>query len=434
MKVFETVRGMRDFLPDELVQRRRVEAKVRELFNLYGYREIETPVLESYELLSAKAGEEIRHRMYEFKDLGGRRVALRPEMTASVARLVAGKLRSEPKPLRLGYIANCFRYDNPQMGRYREFWQAGFELFGSSRAEADAEILAVASDLLRRLGLKFYIKIGHVGILRGILGVEGVEEKDQNVVMGLIDKRRISNAIEFLKGLKVSDSCLKTVRRLQRLRGTDVEKTIESGEKLLASNIDALASLNNLKTILKRSVEAGVSDPIYVDLGFTRGLDYYTGMIFELYTHDLNIALGGGGRYDRLVESFGGEPTPSVGCSPGIDRIVLAMNKQNLLPEKDASRRSVFVVPVNETYMGEALRLASDLRVRGVSAQNDVTGRGLGEGLSYAAKLEYPLVIIIGSREVERGIVTLRDLRSKIQKEVQNKDLVNSIREMLNGF
>ena len=122
---------MRDFLPADLAKRRFVEGKVRECFNLYGYDEVETPILESFDLISAKAGDEIRHRMYAFKDLGGRMVALRPEITPSIARVVANKLRTEIKPLKIGYIANCFRYDNPQMGRYREFWQAGFELFGS---------------------------------------------------------------------------------------------------------------------------------------------------------------------------------------------------------------------------------------------------------------------------------------------------------------
>ena len=148
VKTYETVRGMRDFLPEDLAKRRRIEDEVRRIFTLYGYGEIETPLVESFALLSAKAGEEIRHRMYEFKDLGGRRIALRPEMTASVARIVATKLRSEPKPLRLGYVSNCFRYDNPQMGRYREFWQAGYELFGSNKPEADVEILTICYDLL----------------------------------------------------------------------------------------------------------------------------------------------------------------------------------------------------------------------------------------------------------------------------------------------
>ncbi|MEM2920782.1 MAG: ATP phosphoribosyltransferase regulatory subunit, partial [Candidatus Bathyarchaeia archaeon] len=120
MRVPNTVRGMRDLLPEDLTKRQKVEAVIQELFRLYGYKEVRTPVLESYSLLSAKAGEEIRHRMYVFKDLSGRQVALRPEMTASVARLVAGKLRSEAKPLRIGYFADCYRYDNPQMGRYRE--------------------------------------------------------------------------------------------------------------------------------------------------------------------------------------------------------------------------------------------------------------------------------------------------------------------------
>jgi len=150
---YRPVRGMRDFLPEDLAQRRFVEAKVRDCFTSYGYEEIETPVLESFDLISAKAGDEIRHRMYAFDDLGGRKVALRPEITPSIARVVANKLRTAVKPLRLGYIANCFRYDNPQKGRYREFWQAGFELFGSSHPVADAEVIAVNNELMQAAGI-----------------------------------------------------------------------------------------------------------------------------------------------------------------------------------------------------------------------------------------------------------------------------------------
>ena len=170
MKAYTSLRGMRDLLPEALAKKHVVVNTIRKCFRLYGYREIETPVLESLRLLNAKSGEEIRHRLYSFKDLGGREIALRAEMTPSVARIVANEMRTIAKPLRLGYIANCFRYDNPQMGRHREFWQAGFELFGSPRTEADTEIIMVNHDLMTRLGFRdFTIKIGHVGILRSLL-------------------------------------------------------------------------------------------------------------------------------------------------------------------------------------------------------------------------------------------------------------------------
>jgi histidyl-tRNA synthetase len=427
---YETVRGMRDFLPGDLAKRRRIEDEARRLFRLYGYSEIETPLVESYALLSAKAGEEIRHRMYEFKDLGGRRIALRPEMTASVARIVATKLRTEPKPLRLGYIANCFRYDNPQMGRYREFWQAGYELFGSTKPEADAEILAVSHDLLQRLGLDFSIKLGHVGIVRGILTVEGVDEEKQNIVMGLLDKGRTRTAFKTLEELDVRETCLKTIRRLQTLKGLDAETILAKGEEETRANEDAYASLRNLRTILRLTQSAGVKCPILIDLGFTRGLDYYTGMIFELFVPQMAIALGGGGRYDRLVELFGGEPTPAVGCSPGIDRITLAMEKKGLFQGENPTR-GLLIVPIGEDQSMIALELAQRLRDADIPLQVDVSGRGVREALSYASTLNFPAVLIIGPRESASRKATLRDLRSKVQTVVPFDRIVEGVKSLL---
>ncbi len=433
----ETVRGMRDFLPEDLAKRKYVEDKARECFRLYGYEEIETPVLESFDLITAKVGEEIRHRLYSFDDLGGRKVALRPEMTASVARLLAGKLRTAPKPLRLGYIANCFRYDNPQMGRYREFWQAGFELFGSAHAEADAEIIIMFHDLMRRLGFqKFTIKVGSVGVLRGLLGAGGVDEAGQATVMGFLDKGEKERALSFLREAGASGNCVEAVERLVELRGMDCRAVIEEGRKALSEkgNEAALASLDNLEGIVELCLEGGVSAEIMVDLGFARGLEYYTGMIFEVFVPDLGIALGGGGRYDGLVELFGGEATPAVGCSPGIDRIVLGMEKAGLFSGKLAPSAAVFVVSVGEGLSGKALEVASAIRKGGLAVQVEVSGRGLGAALSYAAARGFCFAAIVGAKEAVRDVVTLRDLRGKAQREVPVKNVAEEIkRELAKG-
>jgi len=428
MKAFENVRGMRDFLPQELAKRRFIESKVRECFQIYGYEEVETPIIEYFELLSMRAGEEIRHRMYAFKDLGGRKVALRPEMTASFARVVATKLRSEAKPLRLGYIANCFRYDNPQMGRYREFWQAGFELFGSSRLEADAEIIIVNNDLMKRLGFSgFFIKIGDVRILRGLLNSEGVSEDDQNTIMGLVDKRKVKSVLTFLEQKKVSDGCLKTVKKLLELRGTDCRKILEDGKRILSQNERSLEALEDLEAIINLARVGGVDTTFLVDVGFARGLEYYTGMIYEVFIPELGIALGGGGRYDKLVELFGGEPTPAVGCAPGIDRIVLAMEKKGLFSGQLSTINRVLIIPVGDDLSAKALEIAANLRRNGISAQNEVVGRNIGSALSYADKKGYAYAIIVGPRELEKGCIILRNMKVKEQKEVHLVNLVNEM-------
>ena len=198
--MFKTVRGMRDLLPIDAEKMRYVEQVSRTISKLYGYEEIITPVLESYELLAAKTSEEIRERMYTFKDLGDRKVAMRPEFTASVARLVVNKLKNEPKPMRLFSVGSLYRYDEPQYGRYREFWQANYELFGSDRPEADAEILILTNNILKKLGLKNYLfKVGHTGILRGILTQEGLDDEKQNSVRQLLDKKLWAEALDVAR-------------------------------------------------------------------------------------------------------------------------------------------------------------------------------------------------------------------------------------------
>ena len=178
----DTPRGMDDLLPDEVALKRRIEDVIRDVFRLYGYLEVETPTIEYYELFAAKSGEEIRARMFDFLDKAGRRLVLRPEVTASIARLVSTKLKAWPLPIRLGYIADCYRYDEPQWGRRRRFWQGGFELLGSRSPLADAEILQVSHDVFDRIGLgDHFFRVGHVGILRNLLAKERVDESNQDL-------------------------------------------------------------------------------------------------------------------------------------------------------------------------------------------------------------------------------------------------------------
>ncbi len=408
---------MRDMLPEDLEKRQFVIRVIRDMFKVYGYSEIATPVIESFELLSAKIGEEIRQRMYTFTDMGGRRVALRPEMTAPVARLVATKLRTAQKPLRLGYIANCFRYDNPQLGRYREFWQAGFELFGSGRPEADAEILIISADMMKRLGfLDYRFKIGQVEILHGVLNRE-VSQADQNNIMSLIDKGRRTAAIELLTKLKVPKQDVDVIKKLFQLKGNNVAEILSKGETVLSNYDASYDALVNLKEILEITKASGAEFPTDVDLGFARGLEYYTGIIFETYVPKLNIALNGGGRYDKLVETFGGEPTPGVGCAPGIDRIALAMEKGDFFPKKAVENR-ILIVPVGDGLRAKAFTVAASLIKSGLSAEVEVQGRGVKKALSYANAKGCSFVVIVGLKELERGNLTVRDMKKEAQEEV----------------
>jgi len=186
---------MRDLLPEEAETLNYIICKAREAAQRYGYREVITPVVEPYELLSAKSGEEIRLRMFSFKDLGDRTVALRPEFTASIARLATTALKNEPKPLRIFSVGSVYRYDEPQRGRYREFWQSNFELMGSNKPEADAETILLTNSLMKATGLRNYtFKIGHIGVIREILSQENVDDKAQNAILQHMDKKEYTTS------------------------------------------------------------------------------------------------------------------------------------------------------------------------------------------------------------------------------------------------
>jgi len=424
----QTVRGMRDLLPKETQRLRFVEQVSRDLAKLYGYEEVITPVVERYELLAAKIGEENRKRMYVFEDLGGRKVALRPEFTASVARLVSTKMVSIPKPLRLFSAGSLYRYDEPQSGRYREFWQANYELFGSSRPEADAEILTLTKDYLDKSGLRdYYFKTGHVGILRGVLGTEGIEDERQGSIMQMLDKARWDDALRLVKEAGASSKCLDVLKRLFKIRGKDSETVTSLIGKVIGDYPEALKAVENLREIIYLLKASGLNIDITLDAGFARGLEYYTGVIFEVYIADMSVALCGGGRYDRLVEIFGGGKIPAVGVAQGIDRLTLALELQGtVLPSSEEPR--VIVIPVDGGIVDKAIMISSNLRKRGLTTALETMGRSVSQALSDAGRRGVTHAVIVGPREMKEGKVVLRDMRCKLQETVSLEELPKSIR------
>ena len=422
MSTFQPVRGMRDLLPEEAERLTYVINKARETAALYGYKEIITPVVEPLELLAAKAGEEIRQRMFIFEDMGGRKVALRPEFTASIARLATTILRNEPKPLRTLSVGSVYRYDEPQKGRYREFWQADFEVIGSRKPEADAEVILLANNLLKRVGLQGYaLKLGHVGVVRSLLSQEGVDEKTQNAVLQRMDKKEYDAAFALVS----SDKCQTVLRGLLELKGKDSFDTVQNLCAYVKAYPKALEAAQYLASVLKLVTESGCEVQT-VDPAFARGLEYYTGIIFELYVPELDIALGGGGRYDKLIEVFGGEPTPATGMAAGIDRIVIAMQAQQTKLQKQAFKR-VAVVPIKEELKGEALNIAQMLRDAGTPVDFEVMGRKMAKALEDADKRKMDYVIIVGERELKEGKVVVKDLAMRTQADVEIKALKEKV-------
>jgi len=427
VKAFKPVRGMRDFLPEDAFKMRYAEQVSREIARLYGYEEVITPVLESHDLLAAKAGEEIRLRMYAFTDMGGRKVALRPEFTPSIARLVATKLRNAPKPLKLFCVGSLYRYDEPQQGRFREFWQANYELMGSSRPEADAEILTITDNLLQRLGVRnYWFKIGHMGVLRGILGQEEVAEEQQNRILHLLDTKRWDEALKLIEELNVSNRCITTVKEIFETKGKNASQVLEKAKKNVQGYENAVIALENLRDILDLARNSGVKFKTLIEMGYARGLEYYTGMIFEPYAPELDIALGGGGRYDRLIELFGGEPTPAVGVAQGVDRIVLATEKQKAALKAPEEKR-VIVVPLSRDMLAEAFKISSLIRAKGILTETEMLGRSASKVLSHADKRGFDYALLVGAQEVKSGKIVLRDMKKREQKTVKIGDVLKEI-------
>jgi histidyl-tRNA synthetase len=423
MPAFQTVRGMRDLLDAEAEALTHIINKAHETAVLYGYKEVITPLVEPFELLSAKAGEEIRQRMFIFKDLGDRNVALRPEFTASIARLATTSLKNEPKPLRLFSAGSVYRYDEPQRGRYREFWQSNFELLGSNRPEADAEIVLLTNNLMKKVGLRGYaFKIGHVGLIRGILSQESIDEKTQNAILQRMDKKEYEEAFKLLN----SDKCRSMIEGLLQLKGKDWCETVEKIKNYVTGYEKAKIAAENLCEILRLIVESGC--PVEsVEPAFARGLEYYTGMVFEVYIQNLDIALGGGGRYDKLIELFGGESTPAVGVAHGIDRISIAMQMQKTKPVAKSAKR-VLVLYVNDRLRIEALRIAQMLRNSEIIVEFEVMGRKMAKALEDADKRKVNYVIIVGERELKENAVMLRNLAKREQTIVVIKEIAKRIK------
>jgi len=428
MSAFRTVRGMRDFLPEEAKMMKYIEGKARKVAELYGYKEIMTPVVESYELLAAKAGEDIRSRMYAFNDLGGRKVALRPEFTAPVARLVATTFRNEPKPLRLFCVGSLYRYDEPQKERFREFWQSNYELMGSTKPEADAEIIMLTNNLMKSVGLKNCVfKVGHVGVLRGILSQENVKEKVQNKVMQLMDKKQYEDALKLVEDGGASEKCLATLQKLVKIKGSEISQVLRKMERQVEGYNKAVNAVRNLHEILELASETEEKIDLVVEAGFARGLEYYTGMILEPYVPKTDIALGGGGRYDKLIELFGGKPTPAVGIAHGIDRIMLAMQKQKT-PLKTEEEKRVMVIPTKEELKGEALKISQILRDADIPAEVEVVGRRVTKALEDANRRRMNYAVIVGERELKERAVVVRNLGKREQTIVKIERIVETIK------
>jgi histidyl-tRNA synthetase len=407
----ERPRGTRDFLPDEMEKRREIERIMRRIAESYGYREVLTPTFEHLELFTIKSGEGIVEEIYAFKDKGGRDLALRPELTAPVIRMFVNECTGMPRPLRFYYFANCFRYERPQKGRYREFWQFGVELIGSASPLADAEVISLAYRIMDELKLKFDLHVGHVGLLRHLL--RDLEEEKASKIMRLIDKKDLDQLERYLDEVNVGDDLREAVFSLVELVGS---REIIDEAKQIIPDFDFMHVERVCDVLDALDVD------YKLDFGIARGLDYYTGIVFEAYAREglgAQKQICGGGSY-RLAHLFGGDDIPATGFALGFDRIAE-------ICEVEAEKKKVVVVANLKGLEVEAFKIAEMLRKKGITVVVDVMERNLKRQMSYANDINADIAIIVGEKELKEGKVGVKDLRSGDQKTVSLDELADAI-------
>jgi len=404
--VLQKPRGTRDFLPDEMDQRREVEGIMRRIARTWGYREVCTPEFEELELFTIRSGEGIIQEMYVFEDKGGRKLALRPELTAPVLRMYVNEGKTLPKPLRWFYFADCFRYERPQKGRYRQFWQFGIELIGADSALAEAEVILLAHDILAASGISFSIHIGHLSLMRSLLA--GLDTDDQKKIRMYLDKKDTGGLAAYLSSQGRDELCT----RLTALAGSrDLDEVFA-----ITGNLPDRDRIEELFSILDSLGLEYTLNP-----GIARGLDYYTGMVFEIFAENLgaeNQVLGGG-TY-RLAHLFGGEETPSCGFAIGFDRVMVARGERVPAPGIVAG---VALTPEGRTW---ALTVAGAFRSAGIRAELSLSGKSIGNQLSQIAR-SADFALIIGKRESELQQVTVKNLRTGGQAVLSLADAIREV-------
>lgn len=411
--MFAKPRGTRDFTTIKMQKRKHVENKIRTVFENYGYQEIQTPTFETLELFTAKSGQGIIDEIYSFEDKGGRKLSLRPELTAPVIRFYVEKMQMEPKPLKVYYIGNCYRYDRPQKGRYREFTQAGCELIGVDTPEAYAELIAMAYNILKKVGLKkINLNIGNLTILSTIFKKFNLDSEKQKYLTPLIDKEEWDELTDALKEYNLTND------EIQDLLETLQESNIEKIEKIIKSDPKPTEELINLKKTIKFLEEIFKIEKPEIKMSIVRGLDYYKGIVFEIEAPVLGAEkqLCGGGAYE-LIPLFEGNPTPTSGFAIGFDRTLVALETE----KQDFPKQKIdyFVIPVNDETLMKSFEIAEKLRNNGYKVDVDLKRRNVGKAMKYADSKNAENTIIIGPDELKENKIAIKNMKTGKQEKIK---------------
>ena len=418
--VTKAIKGTQDILPDVVYKNQFIEQTLRDIAAKFGFREIRTPVFEHTELFQRGVGETtdvVQKEMYTFDDKGGRSITLRPEGTAGAARaFLEHGLFNEALPQKLCYILNCYRYEKPQAGRWREFQQFGVEMLGAAHPAADAEVISLANEIF------------------AFLGVEGIELQLNSIGCPECRKNYHAALKEYFEARK-DELCPTCLGRLEKnpMRILDCKspvcKEIAEGAPVIIDYIceDCSNHFESVKKYLdKMNIEYIVNPRI------VRGLDYYTRTVFEFVSTDIGAqgTFCGGGRYDGLIEELGGPHVPSLGFGLGTGRLLMLLEAQGIELPKPAGC-DIYVAPMGENASYEAAAIVADLRAGGISAQTDVVGRSLKAQMKFADKIGAKYTMVLGDDEIASGKAKIKNMDSGEATEVELADLAENFMEFL---
>lgn len=424
-------RGMRDFYPQPMAWRNYILDAWRRVSIRHGFEQVDGPIFEMLDLYKVKSGEGIVSELFHFQDRGGRDFAIRPEFTPTLARMVAQKASSLPKPIKWFAIPNFCRAERPQRGRLREFWQWNVDILGSDEAVADAECILVAVDLMRELGLRpehVRVKISHRKTVRRILEKMGVAEDKIVDAFNLLDRREKVSAEEFRQAAGQLGLDKNKVDRFDQICRM---KFPVGGLQQIHEHLGLDQELDDLRHLDKALEDFSLANWCEYDLGIVRGLAYYTGTVFEIHeVTGVERALAGGGRYDKLIELFGGPKTSAVGFGMGDVVLTDVLEDKGLVPESVMPRPDVFVIGASDSAYNRAVGVVGLLRQNGIHARFSYKQtRNLGKLLKEAASSGSRYALILDDHTApDNG--TLKNMETGAQREIALSEVKNNLREL----
>jgi len=424
------VKGTRDFLPEEMILRQKIIEKIKNIFEIFGFSPLETPALEKWEILAAKGagGSEVLKETYRFKDKGGRDIGLRYDLTVPLARVIANNPNLQ-LPFKRYQIQKVWRYGDVKRGRLREFLQCDIDIVGTENLVADAEVIACAVKVLEELGFKnFFVRLNSRKLLTALVIYAGIsKEKVLEVFRSIdkLDKIGLDGVKEELKEKGFSKQQISKIEEFLKISGEPFE-ILKQAEKLVGEIEEGKSGIKELRELVEYLKEFGVYDKIRLDLSLARGLDYYTGPIFEIWCEERGIgSLAGGGRYDELIGLFAGRKVPATGISLGIERILEILKERTKKIEK--TKVKVFVAAATDDVKKDVFKIVKMLRENGIKTDFDLKGRKLKRQLEYADSLQIPFVVIVGKEELKEDCVRLRDMRKREERKVKINELIQTL-------